>query len=66
MSCRTSRSNSTHSSSDHGDHLGAFGLNPKGPTMYDATTAVPLIMAGAGVQNTGRRVDDLIISVDIW
>ena len=34
--------------------------------MYDATTAVPLIMAGAGIQNTGRRVDDLIISVDIW
>lgn len=52
--------------SDHGDHLGAFGLNPKGPTMYDATTAVPLIITGVGVQNTGRSVNDLIISLDIW
>ena len=52
--------------SDHGDHLGAFGLNPKGPTMYDTTTAVPLIITGVGVQNTGRSVNDLIVSVDVW
>ena len=52
--------------SDHGDHLGGFGLNPKGPTMYDSTTAVPLIISGARVRSTGRRVVDLITSVDIW
>jgi uncharacterized sulfatase len=30
--------------SDHGDHLGAFGLCSKGPTMYDHTIQVPLIV----------------------
>ena len=34
--------------SDHGDHLGAFGLCAKGPTMYDHTVAVPLVVAGPG------------------
>ena len=35
--------------SDHGDHLGAFGLCAKGPTMYDHTVAVPLVVAGPGL-----------------
>ena len=52
-------------SSDHGDHLGAFGLNPKGPTMYDQTTAVPLIVTGQEIEKRGCRVEDLITSVDI-
>ena len=30
--------------SDHGDHLGQFGLGAKGPTMYESTTAVPLLV----------------------
>jgi len=30
--------------SDHGDHHGAFGLCAKGPTMYEATCGVPLIV----------------------
>jgi uncharacterized sulfatase len=52
-------------SSDHGDHLGAFGLNPKGATMYDSTTAVPLIITGPDVDAKERRIADLVISVDI-
>jgi uncharacterized sulfatase len=51
--------------SDHGDHLGAFGLNPKGATMYDSTTAVPLIIAGPGIPDRDRRIEDLVVSVDI-
>lgn len=51
--------------SDHGDHLGAFGLCAKGPTMYDHTIAVPLIVAGPGFEG-GRRHAGLVSSVDIW
>jgi uncharacterized sulfatase len=53
--------------SDHGDHLGAFGLCAKGPTMYDHTIAVPLIIrppAGAG--SGGLRVDAVVSSVDLF
>ena len=51
--------------SDHGDHLGAFGLGAKGPTMYDHTVAVPLI-AWSPAFPGGRRIDSLVSSVDIW
>ncbi|MBT3272829.1 MAG: sulfatase-like hydrolase/transferase, partial [Spirochaetales bacterium] len=51
--------------SDHGDHLGHFGLQPKGPTMYEATTAVPLIISGAGIDR-GVRSQALVSSHDIW
>ena len=40
--------------SDHGDHLGAFGLCAKGPTMYDHTVAVPLLVAGPGLPSGVR------------
>ena len=52
--------------SDHGDHLGAFGLRAKGPTMYDHTTAVPLIVRAPGLAEGGRREDGLVSSVDVW
>ncbi len=51
--------------SDHGDHLGSFGLCAKGPTMYDLTTAVPLIVRGPAVA-AGRRCGDLVAAVDVW
>jgi len=51
--------------SDHGDHLGAFGLGPKGPTMYDHTIAVPLIAWSPGIGG-GRRIPGVVSSVDIW
>ena len=51
--------------SDHGDHLGHFGLQPKGPTMYEATTAVPLIVTGPGIPG-GTRSNALVGSCDIW
>lgn len=52
--------------SDHGDHLGAFGLGAKGPTMYDHTTAVPLIVRGRGFGQPGRREEPLASGVDVW
>jgi uncharacterized sulfatase len=52
--------------SDHGDHLGAFGLRAKGPTMYDHTTAVPLIVRAPALIQSGRRESGLVSSVDIW
>jgi len=51
---------------DHGDHLGAFGLCAKGPTLYDQTTAVPLIVRAPGLSSTARRVAGLTSSVDLW
>lgn len=51
--------------SDHGDHLGAFGLCAKGPTMYDHTIAVPLIVAAPAFAGDLRN-RGLVSSVDIW
>ena len=50
---------------DHGDPLGAFGLCAKGPTMYDHTVAVPLVVAGAGMP-AGNRLECLTSSLDVW
>ena len=50
---------------DHGDHLGAFGLCAKGPTMYDHTVAVPLVVAGPGLPS-GNRLECLSSSLDLW
>jgi len=36
--------------SDHGEALGAHGLNHKGPAVYDEITRVPLIISGPGFQ----------------
>lgn len=61
--------------SDHGDHLGAFGLGPKGPTMYDHTIAVPLIVwspkysqgkDSRGKFLGGRVVNEPVGATDIW
>ena len=51
--------------SDHGDHLGAFGLGAKGPTMYDHTTRVPLIIRAPHLTDMSRREYGLVSSVDI-
>ncbi len=50
---------------DHGDHLGAFGLCAKGPTMYDHTVAVPLVVTGPGLP-VGNRLECLTSSLDAW
>ncbi len=52
--------------SDHGDHQGSFGLCAKGPTMYERTIKVPLVVAGALVEGKGRRVDCMTSGVDVW
>lgn len=51
--------------SDHGDHHGAFGLCAKGPTLYDSTCAVPLILQGPGLPRGVRR-SALASGVDIF
>ncbi len=51
--------------SDHGDHLGAFGLGPKGPTMYDHTVAVPLIAWSPALEG-GRREAGLVSALDLF
>ena len=52
--------------SDHGDHLGAFGLMAKGPTMYDHTIAVPLIIRLPQPGASGWRSSALVSLVDVW
>ncbi len=52
--------------SDHGDHLGAFGLCAKGPTMYDHTNAVPLLIKAPHITQGGRCETGLVSSLDIW
>lgn len=51
--------------SDHGDHLGAFGLCAKGPTMYDHTIAVPLIIKAPGIASGGQCAPGLVSTLDI-
>lgn len=50
--------------SDHGDHHGAFGQCAKGPTMYDATCAVPLLIRAPDCAR-GVRTQALASGVDI-
>lgn len=52
--------------SDHGDHLGAFGLCAKGPTAYDNTTAVPLIVWGPHLTEGGRQEAGVVSSIDVF
>ncbi len=52
--------------SDHGDHLGSFGLCAKGPTMYDLTCAVPLIIDAPGITRPGGREAGLVSGVDLF
>ncbi len=51
--------------SDHGDHVGSFGLCAKGPTMYNTTTAVPLIIKAPQLTSGNRRENGLVSSVDV-
>ncbi len=50
--------------SDHGESLGEHGEREHGLFLYDATLAVPLVIAGPGVA-PGRRVDQQVRHVDI-
>ncbi len=50
--------------SDHGDSLGEHGERTHGLFIYEATTRVPLLMAGPGVP-VGRRVDATVRTADI-
>jgi arylsulfatase A-like enzyme len=50
---------------DHGDMLGAHGLNKKGyPLHYEEALRVPMVIAGPGVE-PGRRVDGLVSLMDL-
>ncbi|MEJ8855791.1 sulfatase-like hydrolase/transferase [Variovorax robiniae] len=45
--------------SDHGDFMGARGLQGKGPAMYDEITRVPLIVRGPGC--AAGKVDPTVV-----
>ena len=50
--------------SDHGESLGEHGEREHGIFVYDATLAVPLVIAGPGVP-AGRRVQGQVRHVDV-
>lgn len=49
---------------DHGDGLGEHGEQTHSLFIYDSTVHVPLLLSGPGVPE-GRRVDDLVRTIDI-
>jgi len=49
---------------DHGEGRGDHGENTHGIFVYEATTRVPLLLAGPGIPS-GKRVDSLVRSVDV-
>jgi arylsulfatase A-like enzyme len=51
--------------SDHGDMLGDYGLDKKGPFPYRGSMAIPLIIAGDERLRPGARCDWLASNLDI-
>jgi arylsulfatase A-like enzyme len=51
--------------SDHGDHCGGHGLPFKGPAMYEELVRIPLAISFPGTITTGRRVEELVVNVDL-
>ncbi len=51
--------------SDHGDHTGGHGLPFKGPAMYEELVRIPLAISFPGRIPSGKRVDDLVVNVDL-
>jgi choline-sulfatase len=51
--------------SDHGDLGGAHGLAFKGPMMYEELVRIPLAVAFPESISRGRRVDELVVNVDL-
>jgi len=52
-------------SADHGDLLGDFGLNTKGPFPYRGQLDVPLVVANHPDVATGARSDALVGNIDV-
>ena len=50
--------------SDHGDYCGEYGLMKKGAGLDDATTRIPMVWFGKGIEASGLR-DDCVSLVDI-
>lgn len=51
--------------SDHGDLLGAHGLQGKGPVMYEEITHIPLIMEFHGHSQAGQTVNSTVSHIDL-
>jgi len=51
--------------SDHGDHGGGHGLSFKGPAMYEELVRIPLAISFPGTIAAGRRVEELVVNVDL-
>lgn len=52
-------------SADHGDLLGDFGLDAKGPYPYHGQLAIPLVVANHPDVEAGTRSDCLVGNVDV-
>ncbi len=50
---------------DHGDHAGAHGLIAKGPTMYEETVRVPLLIRAPGLTQPGSVCGSLISHIHL-
>ena len=50
---------------DHGDHSGAHGLLGKGPTMYEETIRVPLLVRVPGLTRAGSVSDSLVSHIHL-
>lgn len=51
--------------SDHGDHGGGHGLPFKGPAMYEELVRIPLAISFPGRISPPRRIDELVVNVDL-
>jgi len=51
--------------SDHGDHTSGHGLPFKGPAMYEELMRIPLAISFPGRISPGKRVDELVVNVDL-
>ena len=49
--------------SDHGDYCGEYGLIRKGAGLSECLTRIPMIWAGYGIQNRGRKPLDACVSI---
>lgn len=52
-------------SSDHGDHMGDYGLLGKGD-MYESSVRVPLLIKGPRQEGKGNRIEQPVTNLDLF
>jgi arylsulfatase len=51
---------------DHGESLGEHGINFRHVGLHDTTTHVPLMIRWPGREQTGRRIEGLVQTIDLF